>query len=92
MTPQQFIAKWQDVTGLAEPKNLDVLRKVFTDPDALKPGCGRRCQVPAQGRGLRGAGGRTRLVPRHSTELGLQNRFQVRIVGGFRFNDPKTKL
>src|SRR4029077_19429734 len=23
--------------GLAEPKNLDVLRKVFTDPQALKP-------------------------------------------------------
>ena len=27
-----------DLTGLAEPKNLDILRKVFTDPDALKPG------------------------------------------------------
>jgi hypothetical protein len=27
-----------DLNGLAEPKNLDVLRKVFTNPDALKPG------------------------------------------------------
>ncbi len=27
-----------DLDGLAEPANLDVLRKVFTNPDALKPG------------------------------------------------------
>jgi len=27
-----------DLDGLAEPANLDVLRKVFTDPDSLKPG------------------------------------------------------
>ncbi len=27
-----------DLAGLAEPTNLDILRKVFTDPDALKPG------------------------------------------------------
>ncbi|MCY2993154.1 MAG: class I SAM-dependent DNA methyltransferase [Planctomycetota bacterium] len=27
-----------DLAGLAEPKNLDVLRKVFANPDALKPG------------------------------------------------------
>ena len=27
-----------DLDGLAEPANLDVLRKLFTDPDALKPG------------------------------------------------------
>jgi hypothetical protein len=26
-----------DLAGLADPKNLDVLRKVFTDPQALKP-------------------------------------------------------
>ena len=27
-----------DLDGLAEPDNLDVLRKLFTDPDALRPG------------------------------------------------------
>ena len=27
-----------DLDGLADPANLDVLRKVFTDPDALRPG------------------------------------------------------
>jgi hypothetical protein len=27
-----------DLDGLGEPKNLEILRKVFTDPDALKPG------------------------------------------------------
>ena len=27
-----------DLAGLAEPANLDVLRRVFTDPDSLKPG------------------------------------------------------
>ena len=27
-----------DLDGLAEPANLDVLRKVFTDPESLKPG------------------------------------------------------
>jgi hypothetical protein len=27
-----------DLAGLAEPANLDVLRKLFTDPDALRPG------------------------------------------------------
>jgi hypothetical protein len=27
-----------DLDGLADPGNLDVLRKVFTDPEALKPG------------------------------------------------------
>src|SRR5262249_7649444 len=27
-----------DLAGLADPANLDVLRKVFTDPDGLKPG------------------------------------------------------
>jgi len=27
-----------DLDGLAEPSNLDALRKVFTDPEALKPG------------------------------------------------------
>jgi type II restriction/modification system DNA methylase subunit YeeA len=27
-----------DLDGLAQPANLDVLRKLFTDPDALKPG------------------------------------------------------
>ncbi|MFO0967738.1 MAG: type IIL restriction-modification enzyme MmeI [Gemmataceae bacterium] len=27
-----------DLSGLAEPKNLDILRKVFTDPESLKPG------------------------------------------------------
>jgi hypothetical protein len=32
-----------DLTGLAEPKNLAVLRAVFTDPNSLKPG------VTAQG-------------------------------------------
>ena len=27
-----------DLDGLAEPANLDVLRKLFTEPEALKPG------------------------------------------------------
>jgi len=27
-----------DLAGLAEPVNLDILRRVFTDPDSLKPG------------------------------------------------------
>src|SRR2546422_842187 len=27
-----------NLDGLAEPANLDVLRKLFTDPDALRPG------------------------------------------------------
>ncbi|HEY3969564.1 MAG TPA: type IIL restriction-modification enzyme MmeI [Planctomycetaceae bacterium] len=27
-----------DLDGLAEPANLDILRKVFTDPESLKPG------------------------------------------------------
>jgi hypothetical protein len=27
-----------DLAGLDEPKNLDVLRRVFTDPDSLRPG------------------------------------------------------
>ena len=27
-----------DLAGLADPANLDILRKVFTDPNALKPG------------------------------------------------------
>ncbi|NQV26714.1 MAG: class I SAM-dependent DNA methyltransferase [Rhodopirellula sp.] len=27
-----------DLSGLAEPQNLDVLRKLFTDPESLKPG------------------------------------------------------
>jgi len=27
-----------DLVGLAEPANLEVLRKLFTDPDALRPG------------------------------------------------------
>ncbi len=27
-----------DLAGLAEPKNLDVLRRLFTDPDSLRPG------------------------------------------------------
>ena len=27
-----------DLAGLADPKNLDVLRNVFTDPEALRPG------------------------------------------------------
>lgn len=27
-----------DLDGLAEPANLDVLRKLFTDPEALRPG------------------------------------------------------
>jgi hypothetical protein len=27
-----------DLAGLAEPTNLDVLRRVFTDPDSLRPG------------------------------------------------------
>jgi type II restriction/modification system DNA methylase subunit YeeA len=27
-----------DLDGLAEPQNLDVLRKLFTDPEALRPG------------------------------------------------------
>ena len=27
-----------DLAGLAEPANLDILRRVFTDPDSLKPG------------------------------------------------------
>jgi SAM-dependent methyltransferase len=27
-----------DLAGLADPRNLDVLRKTFSDPDALKPG------------------------------------------------------
>jgi hypothetical protein len=27
-----------DLAGLAQPANLDVLRRVFTDPDSLKPG------------------------------------------------------
>ncbi|MCY2995907.1 MAG: class I SAM-dependent DNA methyltransferase, partial [Planctomycetota bacterium] len=27
-----------DLQGLAQPENLDVLRKVFTDPDSLRPG------------------------------------------------------
>jgi hypothetical protein len=27
-----------DLAGLAEPKNLDVLRRVFTDPESLRPG------------------------------------------------------
>src|SRR5437764_13453109 len=27
-----------DLSGLAVPKNLDVLRRVFTDPDSLRPG------------------------------------------------------
>jgi type II restriction/modification system DNA methylase subunit YeeA len=27
-----------DLAGLAEPKNLDILRRVFTDPESLRPG------------------------------------------------------
>lgn len=27
-----------DLAGLSDPKNLDTLRKVFTDPEALRPG------------------------------------------------------
>src|SRR5438132_1543148 len=53
MTPQEFIVKWQraalsersaaqqhflDLCDLlGEPKNFEVLRNVFTDPQALKP-------------------------------------------------------
>ena len=32
-----------DLNGFAEPKNLDVLRKAFTDPNALKPGVTAQC-------------------------------------------------
>jgi hypothetical protein len=27
-----------DLAGLADPKNLDVLRRVFTDPESIRPG------------------------------------------------------
>jgi type II restriction/modification system DNA methylase subunit YeeA len=30
-----------DLAGLADPKNLDILRRVFTDPESLKPGVTR---------------------------------------------------
>jgi hypothetical protein len=35
-----------DLEGLADPQNLDVLRKVFTDPEALRPGSKHRAIAP----------------------------------------------
>jgi len=57
-----------DLDGLAEPKNLDILRKVFTDPDALKPGQTTEAitRQAAERFGQLADGLRVRSVPAHA--------------------------
>ena len=45
-----------DLAGLAEPANLDVLRKLFTEPDALRPGSPARRSPSRGGRAVRRLG------------------------------------
>ena len=47
-----------DLAGLADPANLDILRKVFTEPEALRPGITSEKITVEAARAVRRAGRR----------------------------------